>query len=83
MHSRRLTTFYDGLRWDGWAPEVEALAASDALHVWPPLVTKGPPLAQRSRRAVPVEELWRLTLDLQGQLRGIPSGAAVTFTVRD
>jgi hypothetical protein len=79
----RLAKFYDGFRWDGWVPEVEALDGGDALHVWPPLVAKGPVLAHRSRRAVPVEELWHLTLDLQGQLRGIPNGAAVRFTGRE
>lgn len=81
--TERLTKFYDSLRWDGWATEVEALAADKGLHVWPPLVAQGPDLAHRSRRVVPVEELWRYALEFQRQLRGVADGEKVTFSVRD
>ncbi len=50
--------WYEELRWKGWRAEVRALAPDQGLHVWPPLPFKGSPLEGRSRRAVPVEELW-------------------------
>jgi hypothetical protein len=78
----RLAAFYEELRWPGWEAEVEQLAGDRGLHVVPPLVARGPPLADRSRRATPVEELWTWALDLQRQLRDLPDGATFTFTVR-
>lgn len=67
--SDRVASFYEPLRWSGWQAEVGALAGDRGLHVWPPLFTKGAALAERSRKPVPVEELWDLALDLGKQLR--------------
>lgn len=68
MLSDRLAPFYAALRWEGWELEVAKLRPDQALHVYPPLVTKadGP----RSRRAVPVDELWHLQTELGRQLSG-------------
>jgi len=76
----RLAEFYASLRWDGWRSEVERLGPDQGLHVYPPLVAEGPPLAERSRRAVPVEELLTFSLELQRQLAEMPEGA--TFEVK-
>lgn len=58
MLGEGLALWYTELRWEGWQNEVRALSPDRGLHIWPPLPFKGPPLAERSRRAVPMEELW-------------------------
>ncbi len=70
----RLTAFYGDQMWDGWQDEVRPLPGDRAIHVSPPLVLKGPPIADRSRRPVPVEELWSLALDFKEQLSGVKNG---------
>ncbi len=52
--------FYRDLRWPGWESETEALTADQAFSFYPFLWAQGPPLSERSRRAVPIEELWGL-----------------------
>lgn len=64
----RLRDFYESLRWDGWQAEVSRLTADQAISFYPFLFTKGPPLKERSRRAVPVAEQYGLQLDIQRQL---------------
>jgi hypothetical protein len=78
-----LAEFYESLRWPGWQNEVSTLGATHSFNVWPPLVVSGPPLARRTRRAVPVEESWSLHLDMARQLRDLPDGAEVRFKVCD
>ncbi|MEM9860102.1 MAG: DUF2625 family protein [Myxococcota bacterium] len=64
-----LEVFYADWRWPGWQDEVAALAGDEAFSIYPPLVFEGPSLAERNRRAVPVEELWQLyAVDLPTQL---------------
>jgi hypothetical protein len=63
-----IADFYDTMRWPGWEAEVAALAPTHAIHVVPPLWAEGPPIGERSRRAVPVEELWNLHLQFRQQL---------------
>jgi hypothetical protein len=75
-----LEVFYASLRWEGWREEVRALAGDRALLVWPPLVAAGPPLAERSRRPVPMDEAWGLNQQLAAKLADMPDGAP--FEVR-
>jgi len=64
-------TFYEGMRWPGWPDEVAALDGDRAYSIYPFPFAKGPPIPERRRRAVPIEELWNLyAIDLPGQLRG-------------
>jgi hypothetical protein len=63
-----LATFYREHRWPGWREEAAAVGGDRALSVVPFLWCKGPPVAQRSRRPVPVSELWELSNDLSAQL---------------
>lgn len=58
MLTDRVASFYRDLRWDGWAEDVAALPPDRAFHAHPPLWARadGP----RSRRPVPVDELWAL-----------------------
>ena len=60
-----LQTFYAAGRWEGWRDEVRGLAGDRAISVYPFLSAAGPPVSERSRRAVPIEELWGLLVDLR------------------
>jgi hypothetical protein len=66
----KLEAFYEGQRWDGWEAEVPAIPGDRALSIYPFLWAKGPPIAERSRRAVPIEDLWSLWHELAVQLGG-------------
>ncbi len=70
-----LEAFYVSLRWEGWREEVRELAGDRALLVSPPLVVAGPPLAERSRRPVPMDEAWGLSQELARELADMPDGA--------
>ncbi len=52
--------FYADLRWPGWQAEAARLRGDQCVSIVPLLWTEGPPIEQRSRRAVPVEETWDL-----------------------
>jgi hypothetical protein len=65
-----LERFYRDLRWPAWRDEVASLPGDLGLSVYPFLWAKGPIIADRSRRAVPLTELWDLQQDIQRQLRG-------------
>jgi hypothetical protein len=55
-----LDAFYQGERWAGWRDDVGRLAGDRGFSVYPPLWASGPAIGERSRRAVPVDELWNL-----------------------
>lgn len=55
-----LAGFYESMRWPGWQDEVASLDTSRAISVYPFLFAKSEPIAQQSRRPVPIEELWGL-----------------------
>jgi hypothetical protein len=55
-----LDKFYGPYRWSGWEPEVEALGGDQAFSIVPPLSADGLPIENRSRRAVPLLELFGL-----------------------
>jgi hypothetical protein len=64
-----LVSFYEGMRWAGWEKETSELPGERAFSIYPLLFAEGPDLAERSRRAVPIDELWRLYVeDLPKQL---------------
>ncbi len=64
-----LAKFYEGMRWPGWEKEVAALPGDRAFSFYPFLFTDGPEIGKRSRRAVPIEEVWHLHVeDLPRQL---------------
>ncbi len=68
--------FYQPVRWDGWEAEVAALEPAQAISVTPFLFANGPPIGERSRRAVPIEELWGLhAVELPRQLARRAGGA--------
>lgn len=55
-----VSKFYEASRWPGWEEEVAAIDGTQALSIYPFLSAAGPPVAQRSRRPVPVDELFGL-----------------------
>lgn len=55
-----LERFYRGMRWRSWREELVGLAGDRAFSVYLPLWAAGPGVEERSRRPVPIEELWGL-----------------------
>jgi hypothetical protein len=66
--SPRLSEFYLDLRWPNWQDEVATLTGDQAVSVYPFVWATGPPLGQRSRKSIPVDELFRLMQGIQQQL---------------
>jgi hypothetical protein len=54
--------FYADFRWPGWEAEVRSVSSGQALSVYPPLWAKGEPIGKRSRKAVPLEEAYSLSV---------------------
>ena len=65
-----LAGFYQSARWPGWEGEVEGLSGDQGLSIYPPLWAEGGPVSERSRRPVPMTELWSMQNDIASQLRG-------------
>jgi hypothetical protein len=65
-----LAQFYASSRWPGWEAEVKQISGGQALSIYPFLWAKGPPISERSRRPVPVEEVYGLQQDIARQLGG-------------
>lgn len=66
-----LARFYADLRWPGWEVEVRRLDLDRGIHFAPPLFTKEGQAARldpKSRRDVPMRELWGLWNDVREQL---------------
>lgn len=56
-----INVFYQGMRWPGWEADVSSLKGDQGIHIYPWLFTERKmSVAKRSRRAVPVHELWHL-----------------------
>lgn len=66
----KLRKFYESFRWEGWQAEVSRLTADQCISFYPFLSAEGPPLIDRSRGAVPVEEQYNLQLEMQRQIDG-------------
>jgi hypothetical protein len=54
--SPKLDQFYESSRWPGWRDEVKDLSGDKVIFIVPFLWTKGPPLVERHRGIVPIEE---------------------------
>jgi hypothetical protein len=66
-----LSKYYEDYRWKGWQKEVAEVKGDQAFNFFPPLFTKeGKDLTKSSRKAIPVEEQYSLTLEMQKQLQG-------------
>jgi hypothetical protein len=67
-----LGMFYGNLRWPGWEDDLASLTGDQGMSIYPFLFASGGPVAERSRRPVPMDELSRLHLELAHQLSGLP-----------
>jgi hypothetical protein len=66
-----LARFYADYRWPGWEAETEGLRGDRAFSIAPPPFIAGKPFSERSRRSVPVAELYGLYVeDFPKQLAG-------------
>ncbi len=78
-----LEGYYEGMRWSDWRRDASALAGDRGFSIVPPPFTKGGPIEERSRRAVPSQELWHLyAVDLPKQLVGIEDGEVIALCNR-
>jgi hypothetical protein len=64
-----LEAFYSALRWPDWQKEVAEISGEQALSVYPFLWAKGASVAERSRRAISIAELYALNQDFCQQLQ--------------
>lgn len=63
--------FYEELRWPGWEAEVIMLGLDEGIGVYPFLCTRGTtPVANASRRAVPMDELVDAHVELLRHIEG-------------
>jgi hypothetical protein len=75
-----LQEYYENQRWDGWQEDVRVIPGDQGISIWPPLCVRDPPIGERSRRPVPIAELYDLyVIYLAEQLRDVPDGAQVRF----
>lgn len=64
-----LKKFYSAFYWKNWEQDVKELNGDKAISCFPYLCTKeGEDINKVSRKAVPVQELWDLQMDLRKQL---------------
>jgi hypothetical protein len=63
-----MPTFYQPLRWPGWERDIAEVTGDHALSVFPFAWASGPPLAERAKRPVPVDEQFRLSMDIARQI---------------
>ncbi len=63
-----LQQFYGEHRWEGWQRETETVCGDSAFSVYPFLVAEGPPMAERSRKVVPMAELVGLHFTIRAGL---------------
>ncbi|TMU71865.1 DUF2625 domain-containing protein [Pseudomonas fluorescens] len=68
--SDNLATFYDGLRWEGWRSDMEALKADQCFSFFPFLWTQEGSIAQSNRTMVKVSEQFEVNVELAGKLAG-------------
>jgi hypothetical protein len=79
-----LEIFYKNIRWPGWEQELSALSGDQGISIYPFLwANREIPVEQRSRRVVPLDELWRLQADLAQQLKDLPEGTLIQVNFED
>jgi len=61
-----LNKFYDGIRWNSWQKDIQALKADEVFHIMPPLWSReGKDIEKSQKNAIPIEESFNYTLHLQ------------------
>lgn len=55
-----LQKYYEDVRWPGWQEETRTIQGDQALSIYPLLSCSGPPVAERSRGAVSIADIYEL-----------------------
>ena len=55
--------FYEGLRWKKWKEEIKKIGADKVISFYPVLWSKYDDLEKLSRKAVSIEEVWKLQIN--------------------
>lgn len=64
-----LSEFYDGMRWTNWREDVAALNGNEVFSFFPFLwTTEGSDINKCERKPVPVQEQYKLNLDMRKQI---------------
>jgi hypothetical protein len=58
-----ISKFYESFRWNNWEEEVNHLSGNSGILIYPYLWAEGAELNSRSRKIVPIKELWELSQD--------------------
>lgn len=59
-----LDELYGKERWPGWKEDIAKLSGDQAYSIYPPLWSEGGPIEKRSRKAVPVTEIYSLNVGI-------------------
>ncbi len=74
--------FYENMRWPGWENDVSVLSGDRGIFIYSFVFTQRDiPVAERTRRAVSMHELWNLYADLARQLEDLPPGTPIQFVI--
>lgn len=63
-----INKFYESFRWSGWQDEVQKISGDEGLSIYPFLWAEGEDIEKRSRKVVPIEELWGVTIENRKKL---------------
>jgi hypothetical protein len=63
-----LNMFYEDFRWNKWQEDVSHISGDKGILVYPFLWAEGEDLDNRSKKLVPIIELWELNLDFRLKL---------------
>jgi hypothetical protein len=79
-----LPGFYADARWPGWEIEVAALTGDRGISIYPPLwANSSTPMQERSRRVVPILELWNLQRDIARRIADLPDGSSIEIIAEE
>jgi len=59
-----LDLFYKSFRWDGWKKEILTMKFDQSLLFYPFLWSEEVNISDRTKKVVPIEELWNLSMQL-------------------
>lgn len=58
-----LRKFYESFKWNGWSKDTDKINGNQGMLIYPFLWADGEDISKRSKKIVPIEELWHLNLD--------------------
>lgn len=63
-----LNKFYELFMWPEWENEVKDISIDSGISIYPFLWAEGEEVEKRSRKVVPIEELWNITIENRKRL---------------